>query len=138
MTTEFGQMIKILRIKKDNISQDELASKLDYSQGYLSNIVTGKIDPDIEFLLKCQKYFDLDKDETIALFKAAFSSCKTFTLPSKYLPKDRREWLTKVIVTLLLMPELPFYDSNNAKFEEAISRIDKQLTEYKELRTFND
>lgn len=138
MNTELGKMIKIWRIRKNDISQAALAADLNYSAGHLSNIITGKIDPDMEFLIKCKDYFNLDKKETIELFHTAFSSSKNITLQPAYLTSERKDWLIKVLTVLLLMPEPESFSEPKAKIEDAIKVIVAALNRFPEFRTFDE
>jgi transcriptional regulator with XRE-family HTH domain len=106
MVTEFGKLLKVTRIQKGNLSQEELSLKLGYSHAHISNMANGKIDPDVKFLIRCQNFFNLNKEETIAFFYTAFSSCKeNINIELDYLDKERRERLIKVVTALLLMPD---------------------------------
>ncbi|MDR2068728.1 MAG: helix-turn-helix domain-containing protein [Spirochaetaceae bacterium] len=136
MSTELGKMIKSLRIRKDDITQKTLAADLNYSTGYLSNIIMGKIDPDIEFLVKCKNYFNLNKQDTIELFNKALLSCKTIILQDSYLTKRKKELLIKVIVAILLLPDQTSFDSNLNNIEKAVENIVANFNLYHELKTF--
>jgi transcriptional regulator with XRE-family HTH domain len=135
MSTELGKMIRIWRIRKGEISQEALAAELNYSAGYFSNIITGKIDPDMEFLIKCRNYFNLNKEETIELFHAAFLSSKTITLQPAYLTPERKNWLVKVLTTFLLMPEPTSYNSAKAEIERSVEAIAAALNKFTEFKT---
>jgi transcriptional regulator with XRE-family HTH domain len=134
MITELGQMIKILRIRAKNISQHALAKDLDYSPSYFSSIMNGKIDPDMKFIAKCLGYFNLDHGETIEFITKALSSCKTISIDVSYLAGKRPEWLIKVIVSLLLIPEPTSFNSVINNVEKSIDIILESLNSYQELR----
>jgi transcriptional regulator with XRE-family HTH domain len=68
MLTDFGVFLKTCMINKGNPPQKNLAKDLTVSSSQLSNILNGKRDPDIEFLNRCRKYFELTNDETVKLF----------------------------------------------------------------------
>jgi DNA-binding XRE family transcriptional regulator len=56
MNTEFGKLIHVLRIKKNNITQDEMARDLGCSASLISTIVNGKTSPDLQWLVKCPEF----------------------------------------------------------------------------------
>jgi transcriptional regulator with XRE-family HTH domain len=131
MITAFGQMIKILRIEKGNIPQDKLASELGCSSSKLSNIMNGATEPDIPFLVKCQKYFGLDKEKTIELFTKSLSSHKTITLDTSYLIDNRKDLLVGIIAVLLFMP--PGYDKMGKRTKDINTAIDTIIGDFKEF-----
>jgi hypothetical protein len=45
----------------------------------ISNIITGKRSPDLNFLVRCKEYFGLDKQKTVDFFRAALSSSTVIT-----------------------------------------------------------
>jgi transcriptional regulator with XRE-family HTH domain len=102
LLTEFGRYIKTLRVNQGDITQEDLAGKLGCSASQLSNIMNGKTPPDINLLVKCQKYFGLDKNATVDCFRKAFLSAEILNIDTSYLEKDRKEFLANAIVVLLL------------------------------------
>jgi hypothetical protein len=44
----------------------------------------------MEFILKCQQYFGLNKDETVDFFKKAFSSSGVLNIDTAFFPERRR------------------------------------------------
>lgn len=59
---KLGRKIRILRDDK-NISQEKLALELEYDQGYLSKIETGKANPSIIYLKQIADALDVDITE---------------------------------------------------------------------------
>ena len=65
---KFGQFISEQRIKK-HLQSQELAKRLGISLGYLSQLEHGKrLCPDLELLRKMIEVFDLNTEETNALY----------------------------------------------------------------------
>jgi transcriptional regulator with XRE-family HTH domain len=54
-----GQRLKLLRVYK-NLSQKEFASKLGYTQAFLSDVEAGKKILPTDVLIKVVKLFDID------------------------------------------------------------------------------
>ncbi|MDR3161772.1 MAG: helix-turn-helix domain-containing protein [Spirochaetaceae bacterium] len=133
MITELGIMIRILRIQKDNITQDKLAAELSCSPATLSNIMNGKIDPDIPFLVKCKKYFKLNDKDTIELFTKAFASSKSITVDTSYLIKERKNQLIGIIVSLLFIPEQKYSEKRYTVLNEAIKCITESIHAFEKL-----
>ena len=52
-------------------SQGELAERLDYTQGYVSKILTGRMDPSEEFVRRLWRRLELPHEEVFALLTAA-------------------------------------------------------------------
>jgi transcriptional regulator with XRE-family HTH domain len=137
MITAFGQMIKILRVEKGKIPQDKLAAEIGCSPSKFSNIMNGVTEPDIPFLVKCQKYFGLDKEKTIELFTKSLSSHKTITLDTSYFIKKRKDSLIEIIVALLLMPESFIMTENHLEINKAIKTIIDQFKSFKDIRNLD-
>lgn len=62
--TSVGENIKNIR-KKNNITQEELAEKLNVTRQAVSNWENGKSEPDIETLTKIAQIFDISIDELV-------------------------------------------------------------------------
>ena len=62
----FGDIIKNLR-KTNNVSQVQLAQKLDVSKQTISNWENNNILPSIEMLVKISKYFSVSTDYLLEL-----------------------------------------------------------------------
>jgi transcriptional regulator with XRE-family HTH domain len=105
--TEFGEMLKILMVKNNNLKNKELAEKTKCSQANITNILHGKTCPDLHFLTTCQKFFNLDQKDTLDFFAKAFSSSKTISIDTSHFLKERLDWIAKIIVILLFLPEIP-------------------------------
>jgi transcriptional regulator with XRE-family HTH domain len=126
MATDFGKFLKQYMIKND-LTQGDAAKALNYSPSNFSNILTGKKSPDVEFLIRCQKYFKLDKKETIELFRQAFSSSDTITLDTSYFPPHEKDWIVDVLVTLVLFPKREFMTAEDLEFNKAVKIITSYL-----------
>ena len=62
--TSVGENIKNIR-KKNNITQEELAEKLNVTRQAVSNWENGKTEPDIETLTRMAQIFDISIDELV-------------------------------------------------------------------------
>ena len=62
--TSVGENIKNIR-KKNNITQEELAEKLNVTRQAVSNWENGKSEPDIETLTNIAQIFDISIDELV-------------------------------------------------------------------------
>jgi transcriptional regulator with XRE-family HTH domain len=127
MSNLFTEKLKVFMItKKKDISQKDLAKEVGVSAAALSNIMTGKKSPPVEFLIKCKEYFDLSDEETVDFFISAFSFSDTITLDAAiYLNDNRRKLLGIIITTLLLLPETsqnPNDQKNLDAFKRSIER----------------
>ena len=58
---DFGDILKILR-KDKNLTQDELAQKIDSSRSNIANYENGKNMPSVEVLQKLSELFDVSTD----------------------------------------------------------------------------
>lgn len=127
--TKLGQFIKQRLLEKDgNITQGRLADEIGYSASQLSNLLAGKAAFDMEFLIKCQKYFALDSKKTIELFESAFSSFEKIVIEPKYLSKERMEILKGVLITFLLYRYPKMYDAEYNGIKDAAKLIRDILT----------
>lgn len=59
---DVGKKIKLLR-KAENLTQEELANKLNISRVNYTRYETGKVRPDYETLIKIADYFEISLDE---------------------------------------------------------------------------
>jgi transcriptional regulator with XRE-family HTH domain len=132
--TELGKMIKILRINKGNISQEKVTTDLGYSSSVFSNIMNGVSVPDIPFIIKCRKYFNLGKKETIELTAKAFQAHKTICLDTSYFTDNRADLLIEVITALLLMPDFNVFNGYKDRIERSVKTITENFNAFEEIR----
>lgn len=123
--TPLGIFIRKLLLDKGDIKQGTLAKELGCSPSQLSNILAGKSKStfNIELLIKCIKYFKLDKDKTIELFDCAFSSAKEIVIEPKYLSDDRQDMLKGILTTLFLYQDIKVYSEEYIRIQEAANFI---------------
>jgi DNA-binding XRE family transcriptional regulator len=127
MENEFGKLIRVLRAKKDDLKQWQMAKDLGCSDGHISNVEKGKgrVAPEFSWLVKCRNYFNLSNEETVDFFKKAFSSYKEINLNMECFPEEQKEWLVSIIVFLLLFPVNP----SNFMYKD-MKRFMAQMPEY--------
>ena len=90
MLTEFGKLLRIIRINCGDSARD-MASKLNMSPSYLSTIENGKrnIPPDMEqLLIKAYNLSDKDKEK---LRKAMVNSSDTLKLDLTELAEKKKQ-----------------------------------------------
>jgi transcriptional regulator with XRE-family HTH domain len=132
--TKFGEMLKILMVKNNNLKSKELAEKTKCSQANITNILHGKTCPDLHFLTTCQKFFNLDKKNTLDFFAKAFSSSKIISIDTSHFLKERIDWIAKIIVTLLFLPKDHHWNSIPKPGDPPqTERIIKSLQQVKEI-----
>jgi transcriptional regulator with XRE-family HTH domain len=138
MTTKFRTLIKILRAKKGDMTQEELAKNLGYSSSQFSYIMNGKVIPDLDFFIKCQNFFELDKTSSIELLQAILSSSNTINLNLSYLSSKRKEWLIDIIMALVLYPDIESYDELYEKIDKGAKQIKASLENAKKIELSTD
>jgi len=103
--TEFGKIIRELMVK-NNLRQEELAREVGISPSILSNYITGKNIPEMDFLVKCVDRFSLKGKDLKPLFEKAFLSSvqrsHKIVLDTHYFREDRLDSLLQVLVVLQL------------------------------------
>jgi len=106
--TDFGKIIRKLMVK-NNLRQEQLAKELEVSPSILSNYITGKNIPEMDFLAKCVKKFNLKNKDVQDLFFNAFlssaSNNQKVVIDTRYIAQERYETLAKSLAVLLLYPE---------------------------------
>jgi transcriptional regulator with XRE-family HTH domain len=140
MTNEFTEELSIHMIKKGKITQTEFAKNLGCSASFMSNVMTGKTSPDIPFIIKCRDFFNLSDNETLELFKKAFSSSNTIPLDTSYFGKDIKKILGSIVAILLLFPKTnpDIAIEIRAKIGYLQSKIEKRINEcHDELLALN-
>ena len=107
--TEIGIVLRRL-MADNNLRQEQMARELGVSPSILSNYITGKNIPDMDFLAKCVDRFGLKGKDLKTLFDKAFlSSINTsnkIILDTRYYSKNRLRTLIQVLVVLLLRLDL--------------------------------
>ena len=125
--TEFGKVLREL-MAKNNLRQGELAKELGVSPSILSNYITGKNIPEMDFLAKCVDLFALKGKELKNLFdKAYLSSIKTsqkIILDTRYFREDRLDTLLQILMVLQLYSDMSCACTQyNLEFEGCIKNI---------------
>ena len=106
--TDFGKILRGLMVR-NNLRQVELAKELEVSPAILSNYLTGKNIPEMDFLGKCVKRFGLEKKELADLFCSAFSCNATsshhkIVFDTRFIDSARIDMLVKFLTVLVLCP----------------------------------
>jgi transcriptional regulator with XRE-family HTH domain len=125
--TDLALFIKQKLLEK-GVSQGVMSREIGYSQSQVSNLINRKAAFDMEFIIKCQKYFGLDDDDTIKLFESAFSSYDEIIVKSEYLGEERLGWLKVVLVALTLYYRPRMYDTGLENIKTAVKAIRDVLT----------
>jgi len=127
--TEFGKIIRGL-MAANNLQQGKLAEELRVSPAILSNYITGKNIPEMDFLAKCVKKFEL-KNEGLAdfLYKAFLSSAthnQKIVVDTRFINVTRFEMLSKILAVFMLYPEIQYSQKEN----EMIQELDNMINVY--------
>ena len=109
---EIGEKIKFLR-KNNDMSQDELASKLQINRNYLSRIETDKSEPTASIIKSISNLFDISVNTLLD------------TATSGPLYEDKIEYITDNC-KLLLEPDLDFLIRIIAIMKEQYIKKDKK------------
>jgi transcriptional regulator with XRE-family HTH domain len=106
--TEFGKMVREL-LAKNNLGQEKLAAELNISKAQLSNYLTGKNSPTMDFLKKCTENFKLEKTYLAEFLRTAFLSSaekkNKIVVDTRFIDKERIEMLSKVLSVIILYPK---------------------------------
>jgi transcriptional regulator with XRE-family HTH domain len=137
MPTEFGKLLRIQRVQKD-ITQEELAQALKCSSAYISGVVKGETSPSLPWLIKCAKFFNLNREDAIDFFSKAFSSSKTIALDTDYFMEETRKWFLDTLICLLFLPEGKKDTFQYREIGEAVDRIKYNFQHLKVIREFTE
>jgi transcriptional regulator with XRE-family HTH domain len=103
--TEFGKILREL-MAKNNLRQEQLAKELGVSPSILSNYITGKNIPEMDFLAKCVDRFALKGKDLKPFFEKAYlssvQSSHKIVLDTSYFREDRLDILLQALVVLQL------------------------------------
>ena len=137
--TKFGKILRGLMVN-NNLSQDKLAKDLGVSPSILSNYITGKNAPTVDFLEKCVNRFKLEKEEMAELFMSAFHTAamnnNKIILDTHYIKSNRFEEYSKFLAVLLLYPTTNIYDTQSKPIEHLWSHIHDFYEELKTVAKF--
>ena len=97
--TSFGDRLHFL-IKSNDITQKDLANKLNVKRGSVSNWVTNRRFPDAETLIKIADYFHVTVD---FLLRGNYDYNEVNSLHKKYLDlsEDNKELIDALIETMI-------------------------------------
>ena len=106
--TEFGCVLRG-HIQNANHNQDKLSKELKISTGAMSNYLTGKAIPKMDFLLKCIKKLKIEPKDLPELFHSYFLSTskvnKKIDFDARLITQFQNEMLAKVLTVFILTPE---------------------------------
>ena len=136
--TDFGIALREL-MARNNLSQGKMAKRLGVSPAILSNYITGKNIPEMDFLAKCieqfgQKQKGVEKGiENIAdfFYKAFLSTAMNnhkVIFDTRYIDSKRIEMLAKVLTVLVLYPQSP--SSVDRSYHEKIIALGAHINKY--------
>lgn len=123
MTTEFnGLELKLLR-QFNELSLEELGSKLDYTRQYLHKVETGQTTPNDQFIDKVAHYFNVSHSFFMRLKPVLqeeqihFRSNRTAKVSFKQIVIARGEYIKRLTEYLDSKLRLPKYDIHNSEDE---------------------
>lgn len=127
MTTQFnGLELKLLR-QFNELSLEELGSKLDYTRQYLHKVETGQTLPNDQFIDKVAHYFNVPQSFFMQLKPVLqeeqihFRSNRTAKVSYKQIVIARGEYIKRLAEYLDSKLRLPKYDIHNAD-DESVSQ----------------
>jgi len=113
--TEFGKFIKQQIAKKD-ITQKKLAGDLGLLESLLSEYLAGVKIPEMDFVNKCIKYFNLKEKEIQESYTKYFSSTAKkngkIILDARFFKPERIDLLVDILTVILLYPHDQFGGEN--------------------------
>lgn len=96
----FGETLKRLR-QRNNISQDELAKKLNVKQYVISSWEIGRSEPNIEQIKLLSTYFNVPTDYLLGKDVIIISDEKEFEIVTNHFKQDINDDVINEIVKLL-------------------------------------
>lgn len=93
-----GRQIQLLRIQH-NLTQKELAEKLQTSQNYLSDVETGKKRPSLDYYMSIANFFKVSLDQ---IFADSIDMKKNIIIDSivlkiSYMPKEEQKLVLDMV-----------------------------------------
>ena len=135
--TDLGKMIRGI-MAENNLSQGKFAKELGVSSGTLSNYITGKNIPGMDFLEKCVKRFNLKNEATARLFYSAFLSAAVsnnqIILDTQLIKADRIGTLAKALTVFMFYPMENYYETAIPPFSNLASKIDEFYNRLEKVR----
>ena len=115
---------------ENDLQQGQLAKELDVSPSILSNYITGKNIPEMDFLAKCIKRFNLQNEEIKEIFTQYFLSSrkehKKIILNLNFFKPERIDLLADFLTVLLLYP----YDDYTINPELSLTNLKNYLSQF--------
>ena len=96
-----GRQIQMLRIQH-NMTQKELADKINSSQNYLSDVETGKKKPSLDYYMTIANYFNVSLDH---IFVDSLNMKKniiidSIVLKTSYMPSEEQKMVLDVVESI--------------------------------------
>lgn len=96
-----GRQIQLLRVQH-NLTQKELAEKLNTSQNYLSDVETGKKRPSLDYYMSIANFFKVSLDH---IFVDSINMKKNVIIDSivlkiSYMPKEEQKLILNMVETI--------------------------------------
>lgn len=96
-----GRQIQLLRVQH-NLTQKELAEKLNTSQNYLSDVETGKKRPSLDYYMSIANFFNVSLDQ---IFADSINMKKNVIIDSivlkiSYMPKEEQKLILNMVETI--------------------------------------
>jgi len=92
----FGDKLRLLR-KNNNLTQSELAEKLEVSQGHISALEKNEKKPGSEILISLRRYFEVDLNWLLTGEKELVSNKKKIQARKFGILEQAEEWLTEIV-----------------------------------------
>ena len=127
--TDFGNFIK-QQIAKNDISQKKLAGDLGLLESLLSEYLAGVKIPEMDFVNKCIKYFNLKEKEIQESYTKYFLSTAKkngkIIINVKFFKPERIDLLVEILTVILLYP----HDQHGGKKKKSLSDLRTFLESY--------
>lgn len=96
-----GRQIQMLRVQH-NMTQKELADKINSSQNYLSDVETGKKKPSLDYYMTIANYFNVSLDH---IFVDSLNMKKniiidSIVLKTSYMPSEEQKMVLDVVESI--------------------------------------
>jgi transcriptional regulator with XRE-family HTH domain len=130
---EFGRLCRMYRVKQ-TLNQVDVAKAVGFSQSYISNVETGKIDPPWDYLVKSMELYAITADwERLQFVSCAFSCSRRIEFPLEDVTILPGSVITKLLSCLALNIDQQFgMDSPGHVAQIAIAFLKNEIKKREE------